>query len=203
MKSLFWWTLLSIFGDMLRGLDQWFAAEVLPHERLLQRYLLRVWRNPSEVPDLVQEVYVRVYERAREQLPQQPKAFLFATARNLMTDHLRRSRVVSIHTVHLVEGVEAVVDELSPERRLNARQELGRVAQAFDSLSDKCRDVIWFRRVEGLSQRETAERMGLKEDAIESQLSRGIRALARALFGSTAESDLTSSNVEVRYESER
>jgi RNA polymerase sigma factor (sigma-70 family) len=203
LKSLFWWTLLSIFGDMLRGLDQWFAAEVLPHERLLQRYLLRVWRNPSEVPDLVQEVYVRVYERAREQLPQQPKAFLFATARNLMTDHLRRSRVVSIHTVHLVEGVEAVVDELSPERRLNARQELGRVAQAFDSLSDKCRDVIWFRRVEGLSQRETAERMGLKEDAIESQLSRGIRALARALFGSTAESDLTSSNVEVRYESER
>jgi RNA polymerase sigma factor (sigma-70 family) len=188
---------------MLRGLDQWFVAEVLPHERLLQRYLLRVWRNPSEVPDLVQEVYIRVYERAREQLPQQPKAFLFATARNLMTDHLRRSRVVSIHTVHSVEGVEAVADELSPERRLNARQELGRVAQAFDSLSDKCRDVIWFRRVEGLSQRETAERMGLKEDAIESQLSRGIRSLARALFGSADESDLTSSNVEVRYESER
>jgi RNA polymerase sigma factor (sigma-70 family) len=188
---------------MLRGLDQWFVAEVLPHERLLQRYLLRVWRNPSEVPDLVQEVYIRVYERAREQLPEHPKAFLFATARNLMTDHLRRSRVVSIHTVHSVEGVEAVADELSPERRLNARQELGRVAQAFDSLSDKCRDVIWFRRVEGLSQRETAERMGLKEDAIESQLSRGIRALALALFGSADESDMTSSNVEARYESER
>jgi RNA polymerase sigma factor (sigma-70 family) len=194
---------LSILGGMLRGLDQWFAAEVLPHERLLQRYLLRVWRNPSEVPDLVQEVYVRVYERAREQLPQQPKAFLFATARNLMTDHLRRSRVVSIHTVHPVEGVEALADELSPERRLNARQELGRVAQAFDALSDKCRDVIWFRRVEGLSQRETAERMGLKEDAIESQLSRGIRALARALFGSASENDLNSSNTKARYESER
>jgi RNA polymerase sigma factor (sigma-70 family) len=188
---------------MLRGLDQWFATEVLPHERILERYLSRVWRNPSEVPDLVQEVYVRVYERARDQLPQQPKAFLFATARNLMTDHLRRSRVVSINTVEAVDTLEAAVDEISPERRLSARQELGRVARAFDSLSDKCRDVIWFRRVEGLSQRETAERMGLKEDAIESSLSRGIHALARALFGTVDERDSAPPKVKVRYESER
>jgi RNA polymerase sigma factor (sigma-70 family) len=187
---------------MLRGLDQWFATEVLPHERLLERYLLRVWRNPSEVADLMQEVYVRVYERAREQVPQQPKAFLFATARNLMTDQLRRSRVVSLNTVQEIDAIEGIVDEISPERRVSARQELGRVAQAFDSLSDKCRDVIWFRRVEGLSQRETAQRMGLKEDAIESQLARGVRALARALFGTANESDSHSSS-RATYESER
>jgi RNA polymerase sigma-70 factor (ECF subfamily) len=106
---------------MLQGLDRWFATEVLPHEGVLQRYLLRVWRNPSEVPDLMQEVYVRVYERARDQRPLQPKAFLFATARNLMTDHLRRSRVVSIDTVQEVDGMEALVDEMSPERHASAR----------------------------------------------------------------------------------
>ncbi len=188
---------------MLHGLDHWFATEVLPHEGLLHRYLLRVWRNPSEVADLIQEVYVRVYERARDQRPQQPKAFLFATARNLMTDHLRRSRVVSIDTVQEVDGVEALVDELSPERHLSARQELGRLAQAFDLLSDKTRDVIWFRRVEGLSQRETADRMGLKEEAIESQLARGIRTLARAIFGTVSESDSLSSKARIPYESER
>ncbi len=188
---------------MLQGLDQWFATEVLPHEGLLQRYLLRVWRNPSEVADLIQEVYVRIYERARDQRPQQPKAFLFATARNLMTDHLRRSRVVSIDTVQEVDNIEALVDELSPERHLSSRQELGRLAQAFDALSDKTRDVIWYRRVEGLSQRETADRMGLKEEAIESQLGRGIRALARSIFGIVNEGDTPSSQSRIRYESER
>jgi RNA polymerase sigma-70 factor (ECF subfamily) len=200
---MFWPMLLSIFDRMLHGLDHWFATEVLPHERLLQRYLLRVWRNPSEVADLIQEVYVRVYERARDQRPQQPKAFLFATARNLMTDHVRKSRVVSIDTVHDVDGIEAMVDEISPERRLSARQDLARLAQAFDSLSDKCRDVIWFRRVEGLSQRETADRMGLKEEAIESQLARGIRALARAIFAAAEENDSPSAKARIRYESER
>jgi RNA polymerase sigma factor (sigma-70 family) len=195
--------LLRIFERMLRGLDHWFATEVLPHERLLRRYLLRMWRNPSEVPDLIQEAYVRVYERARDQRPQQPKAFLFATARNLMTDQLRQSRVVSIDTRQELDGMEALVDELSPERRLSARQELGRLAQAFDSLSDKCRDVIWFRRVEGLSQRETANRMGLHEDAIESQLARGVRALAHAIFATADGNNPSSTQASIRYESER
>jgi RNA polymerase sigma factor (sigma-70 family) len=188
---------------MLQGLDQWFAMEVLPHEGLLRRYLLRVWRNPSEVADLIQEVYVRVYERARDQRPLKPKAFLFATARNLMTDELRRSPVVSIDTVQEIEGFDAMVDDLSPERRVSARQDLGRLANAFDLLSDKCRDVIWFRRVEGLSQRETADRMGLAEDAIESQLARGIRTLARAVFGAANKSDSLSSKARIRHESEQ
>jgi RNA polymerase sigma factor (sigma-70 family) len=194
---------LCIFDCVLQGLDQWFATEVLPHEGLLQRYLLRVWRNPSEVADLIQEIYVRVYERARDRRPLQPKAFLFATARNLMTDQLRRSRVVSIDTVQEIEDIDAMVDDLSPERRLSARQDLGRLAKAFDLLSDKCREVIWFRRVEGLSQRETANRMGLEEDAIESQLARGIRTLARAVFGADNETESLSSKARIRYESER
>jgi RNA polymerase sigma factor (sigma-70 family) len=188
---------------MLQGLDQWFATEVLPHEGLLQRYLLRVWRNPSEVADLIQEVYVRVYERARDQRPLQPKAFLFATARNLMTDLLRKSRVVSIDTVQEIDQIESMVDELTPERRLSARQDLGRLAHAFDLLSDKCRDVVWYRRVEGLSQRETAERLGVREEAIESQLARGIRALAHAIFGGADEIHPPSAKVRIRHESEQ
>jgi RNA polymerase sigma factor (sigma-70 family) len=188
---------------MLHSLDQWFKTEILPHEGLLQRYLMRVWRNPSEVADLIQEVYVRVYEHARDRRPQQPKAFLFATARNLMTDQLRRSRVVSIDTMQEVGDVEAMIDELSPERQVSARQELGQLARAFDSLSDKCRNVVWYRRVEGLSQRETAERMGLNEEAIESQLARGVRALARAIFGVISDSDSQpAKKANVRYESD-
>ncbi|HEY5755383.1 MAG TPA: sigma-70 family RNA polymerase sigma factor [Steroidobacter sp.] len=164
-------------------LDQWFAAEILPHEAALVRYLARVWPNRAEVLDLRQDVYVRVYESAAITRPSLPKAFLFATARNLMTDRLRRARIVSIDFTEDLEALDVSVDEISPERRLNARQELRHLAGAFDELSDRCRDVMWLRRVEGLSQRETAERLGMGEGAVESQLARGVRALARAVFG--------------------
>jgi RNA polymerase sigma factor (sigma-70 family) len=169
---------------VLTALDQWFAAEILPHEGLLLRYLTRVWRNSAEVFDLRQDIYVRVYESARSALPTTPKAFLFATARNLMTDRIRHSRVVFIDSTPDFDVLDVLIDEVSPERRLSARQELRMVARAFDSLSEKCRNVVWLRRVEGLSQRETAQRLGLHEGAVESQLARGVRVLALAVFGS-------------------
>ena len=169
---------------VLTALDQWFAAEILPHEGVLVRYLTRVWPNSADVLDLRQDIYVRVYESARGALPTSPKAFLFATARNLMTDRIRHSRVVFIDSTQDYESLNVLVDEISPERRLSARQELRNLARAFDSLSEKCRNVVWLRRVEGLSQRETARRLELNEGAVESQLARGLRVLALAVFGS-------------------
>jgi RNA polymerase sigma factor (sigma-70 family) len=168
---------------VLTPFDRWFAEQILSHEASLTRYLNRVWSNASEISDLRQDIYVRVYESAAKSLPDSPRAFLFATARNLLTDHLRRRSVVCIEAADDAAVFDALVDEISPERHLGARQELDSLALAFDALSDKCRDIIWLRRIEGLSQRQTAERLGLREVAVESQLARGMRSLARAVFG--------------------
>jgi RNA polymerase sigma factor (sigma-70 family) len=173
----------SIVVCVLTEIDQWFITEILPHEGVLVRYLNRVWRNSSEVSDLRQDIYVRIYESARTHRPAAPKAFLFTTARNLMTDRLRHSRVVPIDSRSDFDGVDALIDEISPERQVSSRQELSHLAHALDSLSDKCRSVIWLRRVEGLSQRETAQQLGLQEGAVESQLARGLLALTVAVFG--------------------
>jgi RNA polymerase sigma factor (sigma-70 family) len=188
---------------VLTALDQWFAAEILPHEGLLLRYLTRVWRNSAEVVDLRQDIYVRVYESARSVLPTTPKAFLFATARNLMTDRIRHSRVVFIDSTPDFDVLDVLIDEVSPERRLSARQELRMLARAFDSLSEKCRNVVWLRRVEGLSQRETAQRLGLHEGAVESQLARGVRVLALAVFGSADGVDARDDGGKSQHESKR
>jgi RNA polymerase sigma-70 factor (ECF subfamily) len=101
-----------------------------------------------------------------------------------LADRLRRGRIVSIDYTQDLDSLNVLVDELSPEERLSARQELRRLSEALDALSDDCRDVIWLRRVEGLSQQEAAKRLGMKEGTLESHLSRGVRALAKAVFGS-------------------
>lgn len=168
-------------------LEEWFAAEVLPHEASLMRYLTRVWPNRAELLDLRQDIYVRVFESAAQVRPAAPKAFLFATARNLLVDRVRHNRVISIDSTQDLDVLNVLIDEISPEQRVNAHQELRRLAKAFDQLSDRCRDVLWLRRVEGLSQREAAQRLGMQEGAVESQLSRGVRSLAQAAFGRSYE----------------
>jgi len=166
-------------------IDRWFAQAILPHEGALTGYLSRVWRNPADIPDLRQDIYVRIYESAARERPEHPKAFLFATARNMLADRLRRTRVVSIDYTQDLESLNVLVDEISPEQRLSARQELRRLANALDALPDACRNVIWLKRVEGLSQQEIARRLGMKEGTLESHLSRGVRMLAKMLFGGT------------------
>ena len=187
----------------MTSLDEWFAANILPHEAALMRYLARIWRNQAEIPDIRQETYARVFESAMKRLPESPKAFLFVTARNLLADRVRRERIVSIDYTQDVDPLNVLVEEVSPEHRLSARQELRRLSEAFDKLSDNCRAVVWLRRVEGLSQREAAERLGLTEGALEGHLSRGVRALAKAVFGETPTGNAQSDAWGPESESER
>ena len=114
-------------GCTLRAMDQdsldsWFIREILAHEETLVSYLLRRWPNRSEVSDLRQDTYVRVYEAAARSRPPVPKAFLFTTAAHLMADRMRRRRVVAIDAVGDIEALGVLVEEVSPElvRRLAA-----------------------------------------------------------------------------------
>ena len=164
-------------------LDRWFIDHILVHEAALMRYLLRRWPQRDEVVDLRQELYARVYEAASRALPTQPKAFLFTSARHLMADRIRRNRVVSIETMGDLEPSSVLVDDVSPERWCGGRQLLRRLSDAFDCLPERCRDVVWLRRVEQLSQKEVAMRLGITEKTVEKHIAKGMRLLADALHG--------------------
>ena len=164
---------------MTEPLDTWFKQEILSHEDILGRFIARVWPRRDEIADIRQEAYMRVYEAARQVRPQWPKAFLFATARHLMADRVRRERIVSIRAAGDSEILNVLADEISPEQRASAHEEFARLAQAFDRLPAKCREVMWLRRVKELSQKEAAKRLGLAEKTIEKHLSTAVRLLAR------------------------
>ena len=162
--------------------DAWFVREVLPLEAALMRFLRRHWRTPHEVDDLRQEIYARVYGAAAEARPLLVGAFVFRTARNLLIDKARRAKIVSLDFVAEIETVAIPVDIGGEDRRLTARRELRALEAALGRLPPRCREVVILRKIEGLSQREVAKRMGVTEDTVERQVSKGVRALARALF---------------------
>ena len=168
------------------SLDTWFKREILVHEAALVRFLNR-WPKREEVHDLRQEVYIRVYEAAAKARPTtSPKTFLFQTARHLLIDRVRRSRIVSIEGVADLDVLNVLVDDVSPAQRGHARQELNLLARAFARLTPKCREVIWMRRVDQLSQKEVASRLGITESSVEKHAIKGTRLLADAVFGRKA-----------------
>lgn len=174
---------------MADRLDLWFKSEVLVHEEILMRFLARSWSRRDELPDLRQEIYARVCEAALESRPKSPKAFLFSIAKHLMIDRRRRERIVSIQSAGDMDFSNDLVEEKTPDRHARAHQELARLARAFDRLPQKCRRVVWMRRVLDIPQREVAERLGLSERTVEGQVLVGIQLLAQYTRDSALETE--------------
>lgn len=165
-----------------KELRAWFVDQVLPLESVLERYLRRNWRHADEIADLRQEVYARVFDACAAGRPDSAQAFVLATARNLLVDRARRDQIVDIETFADMDELVPTVDELSPERHLAARSELRLLQRAMSLLPERCREAVELRKIEGLSQREVAARMGISETTVDKHLSKGVRALAVALL---------------------
>ena len=146
--------------------------------------MLRAWlrsRFPAEndVDDIVQEAYARVLEARENTEIEAPKAFLFATARNLALGRLRRSYAVASPNALADFDIESVLDETADVPNAVARsQELELLTQAIQSLPTRCRQVLTLRKIYGLSQREVAAQLGITENTVEAQGTIGLRKLA-------------------------
>jgi len=164
-------------------LRAWFIAEVLPLEAALMQFLQHNWRNKNDLADLRQDVYVRVYEAAKKEVPHPVKPFVFAVARNLIIDRVRREQIVPIEAVADLNSLGVAKDEPGPDRVVAARDELRKLQAALDHLPPRAREVVTLRRIEGVPRREIASRMGITEDTVAEHLSAGMRALADLLYG--------------------
>lgn len=164
-------------------IQEWFRTEVLPLEPALMRLLRRHWRYPEDLPDMRQEIYVRLFEAAgRDGLPLSTRAFVFQCARNLLVDRARRAQVVSFDIVADLEELEEQPQaDFTPEQLADARQELQMLDAALDDLSPRCREVLLLRKVDGLTHKEISSRLGIAEGTIEKQITLGVRALAEKL----------------------
>ncbi|MCX6941941.1 MAG: sigma-70 family RNA polymerase sigma factor [Verrucomicrobia bacterium] len=155
--------------------DRWFHTEILPHEPILRAWLTKGFGPQLAVDDVVQEAYLRVWCARETGELQAPKAFLFAIARNLAVDQLRR-HVVS-RTDSLVEAdLSNVLDDHASIPETVAReQERALLTEAIQSLPDRCRQVMTLRIVYGLTQRVIGEKLGISDRTVAAQLAIGTR----------------------------
>jgi RNA polymerase sigma-70 factor (ECF subfamily) len=174
-------------GMSEEGLNGWFVREVLPLEAALMQFLRRSWPNKSDIDDLAQEVYARVYEAAREKIPQPVKPFVFTIARNLLIDRVRHEQVVPIEAVADLESLGVAVDAPGPDRNVMAQDELRRLQAALEKLPPRCREVVVLGRIEGLSGKEISQRLGIGASTVSEHLATGMNTLADLLFGDEAE----------------
>ena len=142
----------------------------------LRHFILRRVGDPHLAEDLLQDVFVRIHRHIdslgdRERLT----AWVFRIARNVVSDHYRTRQ----------EGVELLDDETMPavDGDEEFESELGACASTMVAeLPAKYRDAVRLVELEGRSQPEAAEHLGLSVSAAKSRLQRGRTQLKNMLL---------------------
>ena len=140
--------------------SRWFSEHVQPHEAALRAYLIARFPVLTDVDDLVQDTFSRVMRAHASGPVESPRGLLFATARNLALDALRRRQIVSFEPMAENPESSVFMDVTDVAETVSKRQELELLTEAIQELPDRCRQVFTLRAVYGLSQREIAKRLG-------------------------------------------
>ena len=141
---------------------------------------LRLVGSEAEAQDVLQEVYVTVWQKAErfDAAKASPITWLAALARNKSIDRLRRRAVGS-------DGLEAAaeVEDDSPSafELVGGAQDAARLGHCLDELEERSRAMIRAAFLDGATYPELAEREGVPLGTMKSWIRRGLQRLRGCL----------------------
>lgn len=144
------------------------------------RVAQRMLGDRAEAEDVAQEAMLRLWRMAPDWRPgvAQVSTWLYRVTVNLCTDRLRRRRTVDLDAAgEVADARPAAVQEMIAADRVAALE------AALMALPERQRQAVVLRHLEGLSNPEIADILGIGVEAVESLTARGKRMLAAALAG--------------------
>lgn len=151
-----------------------FEALYLDERPGLLRRAARRLGSPSVAADLVQDVFLRLWER-RSQALDNETAYLRRSVNNAIIDHVRAERIRSSY----VEGIlpeQYAAPVPTPLDHVEPRDQIRRLDSQIRSLPERTRHIFLLSKVHGCTYSEIAEALGISQSAVEKHMARAMLA---------------------------
>lgn len=155
---------------------------VASHGVKLRRFLLLRVRNAADVPDILQEIYLRMLRVPNVESIRSPEAYLFTVAQHVVQQHALRQSAAppSVELSEMLSSAQAVPDT-DPVLDLDAQQCLEQLQAELDQLSPKLRATFLLHRRDGLSLDEIGKRLGTSLPMVKKNLMQALVQLRQRL----------------------
>ena len=162
-----------------------FNEKVVPLNRQLYRYAFRYLGNQEDSKDAVQDVFVKLWNLRSELVSVNSiEAFSIRIMRNHCLDRIKLKRTVSLDVQEYFSNRPG--NEPAPDRTLEVSNSVDIVRNAITEMQEPQRSVVRMRDIEGYSNEEIAETLGIADGTVRVILSRGrnrIRQILAKMYG--------------------
>lgn len=152
------------------------TALVEKNGQRLRRYLAARLRNAAaDVPDLMQEVYLRLLRMSRPETIRSPQAYLLTIAHNVLYEHrLSQSAVPeAVQMTDVLAEMESYVAE-DPLSQVDARQQLEAIDSSLREVSPRAYATFVLHRRYGFSLEEIAKHFGVSRPMVKKYLAKAV-----------------------------
>jgi RNA polymerase sigma-70 factor (ECF subfamily) len=147
----------------------------------LNDFARKVIKDDGISQDIVQEVFVKVWEKRGEIESLNVEAFLFKLVRNRCIDYIKHLKVVTNHMqkIQISSEYEELyrIDFIGNEPYVMIEEELSiKIEKTIQNLPERCREVFTLSRIEGLKNKEIAEKLDINIKNVERHLNRALQS---------------------------
>lgn len=152
------------------------------HGGALHAFFRRRIRSQADVPDLAQEVYLRMLRITDQEAIRNPVPYLYTVANNLVKEHavLDRRRASSVE-IEKVEEEEQLETLPAFDGELDAATRVARLRVVLQQLGPKCQAAVALRFAQGLSYREVAIRLGVSPQMAKKYVAQAVAHCRRRM----------------------
>jgi RNA polymerase sigma factor (sigma-70 family) len=157
---------------------QEFQDKVYPLKNKLFRFAKRILDQTEEAEDVVQEVFIRLWNR-REKLDEyrSVEALAMVTTKNLCLDKIKAKR----YPVEAMENHRVFLENIPGETKADHSDLIRGIHRAIKMLPEQQQIIVHLRDVEGYEFEEIAEIVDMNENAIRVALSRARKKIRELL----------------------
>lgn len=172
--------LATLFDSITKGDEQAFEKLYQLYFPRLHAFSFKIIKDNSLAKDVVQNVFIKIWETHSSFSFDNPEAFIYQMVRNASLNYIRHLKVVEnlnskVKDQYLGEELY-YIDMLGNEPYILIEKELEeKILKVMDSLPDKCLTVFRLSRIDGLKNREIAEKLNINIKSVEKHISKAMQ----------------------------
>src|SRR5690606_39051004 len=169
----------NLFDKIKTGDEKAFEAlfrHFYPH---LCLYATQILKNTSAAEEIVQELFVRLWEkREKTEIETSVKNYLFRAVKNHCLNYIKHNQIKNEYS----QKILAETDIFSADDNFDTQTELfQKIEESIAELPEKRQEIFRLSRKEGLKYREIAEKMNISVKTVETQMGLAIKTLREKL----------------------